>query len=79
MSDSREPPWSDNPNAPKIPLWLYLFEKSWFAGNIVGAILYGIRKRSLPTRPPVRTNCFVCLIYSRDAHRVVLQMHGCAV
>jgi len=42
MSDSLETPWSDNPNAPKIPYWLYFGEKVYFAGSLIGAILYGI-------------------------------------
>ena len=41
MSDSLGKPWSDNPNAPKVPYWVYFGEKSYFAGVIIGAILYG--------------------------------------
>ena len=47
-SDSSEKPWSNNPNAPQIPYSLYLAEKSNFAGNLIGAILYGT-----PTHIPV--------------------------
>lgn len=42
MYDLSEVPWSDNPNAPKIPYWLYVGEKAYFAGSLIGAILYGI-------------------------------------
>lgn len=43
MSDSREPPWSDNPNVPKIPYNMYFAEKCYFAGILLAAILYGMR------------------------------------
>lgn len=42
MSDSSIIPWSDNPNAPKIPYWLYYVEKVYFAGFVIGAVFYGI-------------------------------------
>ena len=48
MYDPREKPWSDNPNAPKIPYSLYFQEKVTFAGDFVGPILYGTRK-GVPT------------------------------
>jgi hypothetical protein len=42
MSDeSMGAPWSDNPNAPLIPGWLYPWEKTYFAGIVIGTILYG--------------------------------------
>ena len=41
MSDSLIIPWSDNPNAPKIPYVLYYVEKVYFAGFVIGAIFYG--------------------------------------
>ena len=41
MYDSQQKPWSDNPNAPKIPYHLYVQEKASFAGNMIGSILYG--------------------------------------
>ena len=41
MSDSQEQLWSDNPNAPKITYALYFAEKSYFAGILLAAILYG--------------------------------------
>lgn len=44
MSDSQEEPWTNNPNAPKIPHDLYLREKSYFAGVLVAALLYGACK-----------------------------------
>ena len=44
MSDSQEQSWSDNPNAPKIPPLLYIWEKAYFAGALLGTILYGTRE-----------------------------------
>ena len=41
-------PWSDNPNAPKIPLYLYTQEKSYFAGMLIASILYGMYHALLP-------------------------------
>ena len=41
MSNSATTLWSDNPNAPKIPCVLYLGEKAYFAGFLIGAIFYG--------------------------------------
>ena len=46
MSDSQKKPWSDNPNAPKVPHHLYLDEKANFSGDLVGSILYGTPKTS---------------------------------
>jgi hypothetical protein len=42
MSDSSQKSWSDNPNAPQIPYDLYFREKATFAGEIIGAIFYGL-------------------------------------
>ena len=44
MSDSQGEPWSDNPNAPRIPYQVYFREKTSFAGSLIGAILYGTPK-----------------------------------
>ena len=44
MSDSQGEPWSDNPNAPRIPYQVYVHEKAIFAGDLIGAILYGTPK-----------------------------------
>jgi hypothetical protein len=41
MSDSSSNPWSDNPNAPQIPHWLYVAEKTNIAGILIAGILYG--------------------------------------
>ena len=41
MSNAAKTPWSDNPNAPMIPYALYLGEKAYFAGFLLGAIFYG--------------------------------------
>ena len=53
MSGPQEHPWSDNPNAPKIPTLLYLYEKAWFAGTLVSLILYGAPQIPPPTRLPI--------------------------
>ena len=41
MSSSGEMPWSDDPNAPLIPYWVYLGEKAIFVGLFIGSILFG--------------------------------------
>ena len=74
MSDSRYKPWSNNPNAPKIPYSLYLEEEAYFVGTLIGSMLYGKRKRS---SMHIRAH-LVRSVSSRDAHRVVLQMYDSA-
>lgn len=59
--ESQERPWSDNPNAPKIPYWLYYSEKSRFTGVFLGSILYGMHKISHLRDYPPRSICFVLL------------------
>ena len=76
MSDSQQKPWSNNPNAPKIPYVLYFQEKANLAGILIASILYGTRKTPPPTRPPTHAH-YACLIYHRDNHRVVLPVYGC--
>ena len=59
MSDSQQSPWSDSPNAPKIPH--ASFERVWFAGKFVSSILYSAYKKS----PPIQLLAcahFVCLV-----------------
>ena len=56
MSDSKEKPWSDNPNAPKVPYHLYFDEKANFSGYIVSSVLYGTPKARPPTRSSNRTH-----------------------
>jgi len=73
MSDSRYKSWSNNPNAPKIPYALYLEEKAYYAGTLIGSMLYGMRKRFFAC-PPTRAH-LVLSVYPRNAHRVVLQMY----
>ena len=75
MSDPQDKPWSDNPNAPKIPYDLYFGEKATFAGILIGSMFYGTCK----TLPPTRR--FVCahIAYSvdfRDRHRAILPLYG---
>ena len=41
MSDSQGGLWSDNPNAPKIPVWLYFAERYYSYGIFFASILYG--------------------------------------
>ena len=49
MSDSQEwPPWSDNPNAPKIPYRLYFDEKANFAGTFISVVFYGAPETRTP-------------------------------
>ena len=63
MSGSQEQPWSGNPNAPKISHDVYLREKAWFTGILVGAILYGTCKISTSTGPlSVLTAVFIWFI-----------------
>ena len=73
MSDSRERPWSNNPNAPRIPYNLFFTEKAYIAGSFIASILYGTRKAP-PACPPVRTN-FICSVDFRGSHRAVLQVY----
>lgn len=42
MSESLEKPWSNNTNAPQIPLPIYFLEKGYLAGTLIGAMAYGI-------------------------------------
>ena len=58
MSDSQERPWTNNPNAPRIPYGLYLEEKAYFAGILIASILYGTHNASRPTRPLPALNLF---------------------
>ena len=44
MSNPPEQPWSNSPNAPKIPYSLYAKEKADFAGTLAASILYGGHK-----------------------------------
>lgn len=44
MSDSQYKPWSNNPNAPKLTYPMYLEEKAYFAGTLIGSMLYGMYK-----------------------------------
>ena len=53
MVFSREQPWSENPNTPKIPYSAYLEEKATFAGTLISAILYGTNKSSLLACPSI--------------------------
>ena len=75
MSDSQSEPWSDNSNTQGTPRYAYPVEKAFFAGNLIGSMFYGTYG-GIPTHVSVlRADCFVCLVYSRNAHRVILQMH----
>ena len=60
MSDFLGLPWSQKPNAPQIPLFLYLAEKESSAGLLIGTILYGtltpcirLSVLTLPVRPTI--------------------------
>ena len=61
MSDSQKQPWPDNPDAPKIPYWLYSYEKSYFAGTPISSVLHGTPKTF---RLYVRDR-FICLVRFR--------------
>ena len=75
MSDPWGPPWSDNPNAPKISHTIYFDEKVWFVGNSLSSILYGAPQTPPLTRPSLCAH-FVYLVYSRDSHRCVPTMYS---
>jgi len=57
MSDPQEQPWSNDPNAPAIPYYIYRFEKTWFAGVLISSVLYGTLQRPLPIHPSIRAHC----------------------
>ena len=53
--DPDEQSWSDNPNAPMISYHVYVAEKGYFAGFLIGSILYGTREDPyLPAYPSPR-------------------------
>jgi len=58
MSNSHKQPWSNGPNAPKIPYSVYIEEKADFAGMLLASILYGAvhKTRPLRNRPTVLTS-----------------------
>ena len=64
-------PWSDNPNAPKIPYSLYFQEKVTFARDFVGPILWYAQLACQPTHTH-----FVCSVYYRGRRRAVFPLHG---
>ena len=64
-------PWSEDPNAPQIPPFLYLAEKENFAGLLIGTILYGM----LPMHPSICTHSACSPYHLRGHHGSVLQMH----
>lgn len=74
MSGSQESPWTDNPNAPKVPYYLYIEEKAYFAGILVASILYGSCQAVPPTHLSNRIQS-VCSVRSRDPGRAVLPMY----
>ena len=78
MSDSQELPWSDGPNAPSIPYFFYLQEKSFFAGILISSILYGMPNIPSPTRPSVREHS-IRLVCFRDRDRTVVSKYDRAV
>jgi len=75
MSDSQEQPWSDNPNAPKIPYDLYFGEKATFAGILIGSMFYGTYKTFPPKRRPVDAH-IAYSVNSRDRYRAILPLYG---
>ena len=43
MSNSSQKAWSDDPYAPQISYPIYLAEKTSFAGELIGTVLYGMQ------------------------------------
>jgi len=76
MSDSQERPWSNNPNAPKVPHDFYLEEKAYFAGVLIAAILYGTRKIPPQTRLSAMLNLFARPSFHRGHRHAVFPMYG---
>lgn len=74
MSDSQQRPWSNSPNAPKIPYDLYFREKAYFSGTFIGAMLYGTPKVPPPIHPSIRAHS-VYSVQSRDRRHAFLQMY----
>jgi len=72
MSDTQKNPWSDNPNAPKIPHDVYFADKADFSGLLIAAILYGASNTPPHTPPPIRAQ----LVRSRDPRHAFLPIHG---
>lgn len=73
MADSSEKPWSDDPNAPKIPYSLHIQEREKFTGDFLAGILYGMPAASSSIRIH-----FVCLTdHSRNHRRSVLLVYDC--
>ena len=58
MYDSEQQPWSNNPNTPKIPYYIYNYEKTYLAGILIGAILYGV-----PENPHTHATVPLCLLH----------------
>ena len=82
MSNIQRKPWSDNPNAPKIPYDLYYAEKAYFAGILIASILYGVYMRDPETPSPARLlnrHEYARWVYSRHPHHALLPMHGLVV
>jgi len=75
MSDSQDKPWSDNPNAPQIPYYLYFEEKADFAGVLIGSILYGMHGAT-PDHTPMEPSSLCLLGFSRDPRRALLPVYG---
>ena len=66
--------WTDNPNAPRVPYYLYIGEEAYFAGIIIASILYGTHETAPHIHPSNRIQC-VRSVCSRGPHRAVLPMY----
>lgn len=74
MSNSLGRLWSDSPNAPQIPFWLYHLEKDYFAGMLVGAVAYGV----LNLTPIISTSVLTLrsTYLRRNCHGSVLSVYN---
>ena len=61
-SGTDEQPWSSNPNAPQVSYHVYVAEKAYLAGFLIGAILYGSFKKPPLACPPIHAHC-VCSVF----------------
>ena len=76
MYNCSDLPWSNGPNAPPISNFLYIQEKGYFLGSVIGTLFYG-------TLSHVSKATHVHLVHlvnhSRDRCRSVLSMHERAI
>src|SRR5579872_1149765 len=71
MSYSWGASWSNDTNAPNIPLWLYYSEKVDFVRIFIGAMSYG----TLTCKLVYHARFIGSICWVRDCHCSVLQLH----